>query len=185
MTGTTISRVLWRIQRDDRSNIGGPSRQSFSFSFHQPLGFLPGHHGPGSPNPKLRWWETVCLCVSASSSGHGALQPALGRCGGSASRADGSGDSSPPSQPSGHSRVWIPRGAGSVRPKEGHCSSFQRGCWIPGHVNNPEETTPWHPFLVVRSTHYVIQRDTEVSNHFIFNRQSCSLPKAIPGKTSV
>lgn len=54
----------------------------------------------------------------------------------------------PPSQPLGHFRTWIlGQGlglgvgvCGGVKPKEGHSSSFQRGCWRPGHVNNPKET---------------------------------------------
>ena len=59
--------------------------------------------------------------------------------------------------------LWATSGQGSlvgggVKPKQGHCSGFQRGCWRPGHINNPEETAPWHPFLI-RSKHYVIQRD--------------------------
>lgn len=178
VTGITILRVLWRIERDDRYNIGGPFRQSCSFSFHPPPGFCPEHHGWGSLNLRLRWWDPVCLCVSASSSGHRALQPALSRPGGFSQQSWWLWR-----QLSGHFRTRIPQGASD--PKRVTAAAFQRGCWRPGHVNNPEETAPWHPFLVVRSIHYVIQRDTEVSNHFIFNRQSCSLPEAIPGKTSV
>ena len=77
----------------------------------------------------------------------------------SASRAMAPGtEMLPLAQSSGHFRTGIPCGRG-CQTKQGHCSGLQRGCWRRGHINNPEETAPWHPFLI-RSKHYVIQRDT-------------------------
>lgn len=64
---------------------------------------------PKVHGPKLRWQEHVCKPLPPPP--RTAKQSVFGQTWGSASRADGSGDSYPPSQSSGHFRTQSPGAA--------------------------------------------------------------------------
>lgn len=140
------------IQRDDICNIGVflDKAALFSFCLHRLT-------DSGPQSPVTEGGECVSFCIFLWAQSGAALGSSRHRVHPAERWLRGQKCSLLPSLQATSGQGSL--AGGGVKPKQGHCSGFQRGCWRLGHINNPEETAPWHPVLI-RSKHYVIQRDT-------------------------